>query len=189
MCKIKIEMKKHLSIIACFFLFGALLSCSEVESVEPQFDYIRFETGSSTFLFNVEYDDFWNTYFWNPDLNRDQVGIIMTDKNRSFRASMFISGSRLFEKEFPLVLNSDAIIEESGIAGVSVVNDLIPVDTVFGTTDSVNYLGNTMQSFSLTIDAFENEVISGSFSGELATRTGKVIPIRNGRFKVKIKIR
>lgn len=59
----------------------------------------------------------------------------------------------------------------------------------FGQNDSVNYLGvaGPYNKFSIVVEKNENFIMSGKFSGEMTTMTGKKIKVTNGEFRGKVK--
>ncbi len=56
----------------------------------------------------------------------------------------------------------------------------------FGPEDSYNYMGSISEGITVRITSKKNDIIEGTFEGEIKTPTGLVKTVTNGEFRVKI---
>lgn len=56
----------------------------------------------------------------------------------------------------------------------------------FGPEDSYNYMGSTYEGLTVRITSKKNDIIEGTFEGEIKTPTGLVKTVTDGEFRVKI---
>ncbi|MEZ4773582.1 MAG: hypothetical protein R3D00_10405 [Bacteroidia bacterium] len=164
------------------FALLSLVSCRQ--DVEPDYDYISFEMDGNSIELKAEYDSFWNTYI--KSTNQDQLGLVLQDENKEMLGQIYVLDSDFLNKTLPYTIDKQREVLLEGYAEMSLINLTNPVDTLFNNNDSINFVGYSYEDFTLTINAFEDSVLSGDFFGVLKTRTGKTKNIENGQFKVKI---
>jgi len=70
---------------------------------------------------------------------------------------------------------------------VQLNNYLCPNDTVFGPRDSCNYIGSSLdQSVEMIITDKTDDVLTGTFSGVIRTRTGLTKQVTDGKFRIRL---
>ena len=164
----------------------SLLSCEEDQINEEEVvnatseNLISFSSSEGDFLFANDINVF-NSYLLGP--NQDQLSLVfMSDEG--LICEIHILGAGLLERSLPVDL-SDGV---TGTAEVQLVDPSKDVESTFGPNDDVNFVGYTMQGLSFTVESFESDIIKGTFSGTISTRTGRQMTIQEGRFDVLVDI-
>jgi len=118
--------------------------------------------------------------------NQDQVMIIMIDESKNLLCNINITSTDLLQAEFPKKIGQNLIDGETG--DVQIINMNMPVDTLFGKGDDVNYSGWTFSNdeFEMVIESFENGLMTGTFKGLIETKTGKTEFVAEGEFIVNL---
>ncbi|MEM6965512.1 MAG: hypothetical protein AAF573_12145 [Bacteroidota bacterium] len=135
-------------------------------------DLIRYESTSAS-PYNNYY--FYDTIITSVDtIIQDQLNLIRyaDDGDKSF--DIFITGRRLDKNEVPITLNNVSLQWR---------NHAADIQNIFGPGDGANYSGGA----DLVIEDWdENDFLSGSFSGNISTVTGKSLSVKNGKFRIQI---
>lgn len=178
---------KTYSIAAIVFLLFAFSACDQNQSIEPSYDFIKFDSEGEPLILSKEYG--LPSIYYKRD-NQDQLGLILQDEQNRFLVEIHLMNSDILTKSYPYTFNNQNIDDGYSTMQLIDLRELayrnIRQDTVFGKTDSVNYKISSFDNFTLTVNSFDDKILRGEFRGELKTSTGKSKIVSNGQFKIKI---
>lgn len=172
------------------FIFGLVLlsftmGCQSEEAPLPKGDFISFRSEGKTYLFREVENTSWNKYFRGE--RQDQIGIALQNQDQSLLAGINIIDSFIWREGLPMEVSGPITIPMTPIGDFQLkdLKNQTPVD--FGPEDDVNFVGTTTSDqFNYILEKYENEILEGSFSGTLYTRTGRSMKIEAGKFRVSI---
>lgn len=195
-------MKQPYLLNLLFSLFLVLfISCSK-DSPEPGEPYIGngYIAGNfgSVYLKYTEKavtttggDTWGNSY--EPDINGGSLHLSRNGTPPDHRhISISILNIDLDNLPIPSVIHrQQAPRNKDGYLAYAIVGLFDPVSmpqnvTHFGPEDSYNYVGGTNEGLTVRITSKKNDIIEGTFEGEIKTQTGLVKTVTNGQFRVKI---
>ena len=174
------------------FIFGLVLlsftmGCQSEEDPLPKGDFISFRSEGKTYLFREVENTSWNKYFRGE--RQDQIGIALQNQDQSLLAGINIIDSFIWREGLPMEVSGPITIPMTPIGDFQLkdLKNQTPVD--FGPEDDVNFVGTTTSDqFNYILEKYENEILEGSFSGTLYTRTGRSMKIEAGKFRVSIPV-
>lgn len=170
-----------------FFLILFSFGCQSDEDTLPKGDFISFRSEGKTYLFRQIENPSWNKYFRGE--NQDQIGIALRNEDQSLYAGININTAFIWKKTLPLQI-SGPLTDPFMPIGDFQLRDLknqVPID--YGVDDDVNFVGNTETNQIIYIlEKYDQDVLEGSFSGTIYTRTGRSMKIESGKFRVRIPV-
>ena len=151
---------------------------SSVNFIRGEFDgkLIYFTTISNAYYYD---DSSWNGYFLNSN-GLDQINLIRQTRMNSIELAIIISQSKMFTRQFPYSLK-DAEIQ---LINLKKLFTLVPGSS----DDDSMFLGTTFDSLTIQVTSFVDNTIEGIFEGSLKSYSGSTIIVKNGRFRIKIKV-
>jgi hypothetical protein len=154
---------------------------SSVDFIRGEFDgkLIYFTTISNAYYYD---NSAWSCYFLNSN-GLDQINLIRQTSTDSVQLSIFISQSKIFTRQFPYNL------KDGGLAEIQLINLKKLYKVVKGSSDDDStFLGTTFDSLTLQVTNFVDNTIEGKFEGSLKSYSGSNIIVKNGRFRIKVKV-
>lgn len=151
---------------------------SSVYFIRGEFDgkLIYFTTISNAYYYD---DSSWNGYFLNSN-GLDQINLIRQTRADSVQLAIFISQSKIFTRQFPYSLKD---------AEIQLINLKKLFTVVQGSSDDDSmFLGTTFNSLTIQVTSFVDNTLEGTFEGSLKSYSGSTIIVKNGRFRIKIKV-
>lgn len=151
---------------------------SSVYFIRGEFDgkLIYFTTISNAYYYD---DSAWNGYFLNSN-GLDQINLIRQTRADSVQLAIFISQSKIFTRQFPYSLKD---------AEIQLINLKKLFTVVQGSSDDDSmFLGTTFNSLTIQVTSFVDNTLEGTFEGSLKSYSGSTIIVKNGRFRIKIKV-
>lgn len=150
--------------------------------IRGEFDgkLIYFTTISSEYSYD---DSSWNGIFINNSNGLDQINLIRQTSEDSVQLAIYINQSKIYTRQFPYRLN------DGGYAGIQLIN-LKKVFTVIQGSpgDDSTFLGSTLDSLTLQVTSFVDNTLEGTFEGSLKSYSGSTIIVKNGGFRIKVKV-
>ena len=152
---------------------------SSVYFIRGEFDgkLIYFTTISDNYYND---DSSWNGIFINSAIGLDQINLIRMNYENSVQLSIYINQSKIFTRQLPYNIK----------AGEDAVIELKNLDTVKpGSSDNdPTFSGATYSSFTIQITSLVDNILEGKFEGPLKSKSGSTIMVKNGRFRIKVKV-
>lgn len=153
---------------------------SSANFIRGEFDgkLIYFTTISSAYYYD---DSGWNGIFINNSNGLDQINLIRQTREDSVQLAIFINQSKIFTRQFPY--------SHGGQAEIQLIN-LKKVFTVIqgSSNDDSIFISTTFDSFSIQITSFVDNTLEGTFEGSLKSYSGSTIIVKNGSFRMKVKV-
>lgn len=154
---------------------------SSTNFIRGEFDgkLIYFTTISNAYSYD---DSSWNGYFLNSN-GLDQINLIRQTREDSAQLEIYINQSKLFTRQFPYSL------KDGGHASIQLMN-LKKVFTVVpgSSVDDSTFIGTTFNSLSIQVTSFVDNTLEGTFEGSLISYSGSTIIVKNGSFRIKVKV-
>ncbi|AHM62793.1 hypothetical protein D770_22740 [Flammeovirgaceae bacterium 311] len=190
-------------LLLLFAVFFSACSKDAPEAEEPYegYGYIRgyFGTEYLNFEYPINiYAEFTGEIIPGIHENRDdwkggQLHLLRGGKRSGTDRRLWdiqISGVKLDEMPVPYTVNSSSYFSSDHIVrGYLQIRDMAtPIDVIIsGPDDSYNYEGATRDD-DVTIEVIskKDDIITGTFEGQLKTTSGLVMPVKGGEFRVKI---
>lgn len=155
---------------------------SSVNFISGEFDgkLIYFTTISSAYYYN---DTSWNGYFLKSN-GLDQINLIRQTRADSVQLAIFISQSKMFTRQqFPYN------IKDGVNAGIQLINLKRVFKVVPGSSeDDSMFTGSTFYSLKVQVTSFVDNTLEGTFEGPLKSYSGSTITVKNGSFRIKVKV-
>jgi len=167
-----------------FLLMPALLAFSCDENEDPQTaSFVDIQTTTTGYTFKkASKKRLKSQYFLGA--NSDQITLVMYGKH-GLRCDIGISQTNISHQPLPYTISNTATGATSCThASLSIINEQQNDGEVFDANDNVNYLGNTYDGMTFTIESFQNNVITGTVSGPIRTRAGRAQMITTCSFSV-----
>jgi hypothetical protein len=189
----------HLHLLLSLFLV-LFISCSK-DSPEPEEPYIG--NGYVKGNFGSEYlnytekavttaGELWGNSY-DPNINGGNLYLSREGTSPDHRhISIDIANIDLDNLPIPTVINmQQASRNKDGYPASAAIGlydpSSVPQDIAhFGPEDSYNYMGSTYEGVTVRITSKKNDIIVGTFEGDIKTPTGLVKTVTNGEFRVKI---
>ncbi len=156
-------------------------SCKKDEEITTE-NFISISSVDGDLLFTEDLGIF-NNYSLG-DNNLDQISLVLGNSS-GLNCQIYISGSKLLDQDLPLDVPNSI---NSAHGEVQIRDFTKDVELTYGPNDSINYVGHTSDGVRFEILSYEDDYISGTFSGTVATRTGKEITINEGEFGLFIEL-
>lgn len=154
---------------------------SSANFIRGEFDgkLIYFTTISSAYAYD---DSGWNGIFINNSNRLDQINLIRQTSRDSVQLAIFINHSKIFTRQFPYSPKEDAH------ASIQLIN-LKKVFTIDQGSphDDATFVGS-FDSITLQVTSFVDNILEGTFEGTLKSSTGSTITVKNGGFRIKVKV-
>ncbi|QMU28793.1 hypothetical protein [Adhaeribacter radiodurans] len=180
----------------CLIFFTFFSSCSKPadEIVEPQ-GYIQGYFNSEFVVFDhLGYagKETGNTYFFDELGSMDAQGLNQVNLIRrgiipslgSRECHIYINGTPLDQMVTPMRYDKKAYPQQSSLVLLDRTHQL---DTLFSATDRYNYLGVTCADpLQVIVTNRTNDVLKGTFEGQIRTPTGLIMEIKQGEFCLRI---
>lgn len=154
---------------------------SSVNFIRGEFDgkLIYFTTISNAYYYD---DSSWNGYFLNSN-GLDQINLIRQTSADSVQLAIFIRQSKIFTRQFPYSFKN------GGHAEIQLINLKKLFTVVPGSSDdNSTFLCTTFDSLTIQVTSFVDNTIEGTFEGSLKSYSGSTITVKNGRFRIKVKV-
>lgn len=150
-------------------------------------EYMRALIDGVPFCFTQFYDSgadtFMNVYMQDGQL--DQINMIRNNTAADWSLQIFINGANLLNKKLPYSL--PAATANTGERAELQIRDLKRnLSCVFCADDSTNYVNTTYSGVRITISDTAQQTFSGTFEGEVQTKTGRKLNISKGEFRLKM---
>ena len=142
---------------------------------------------SSTFASTYPYHDtVFNALYDNNSIDLDNIHLLRENQDMSVMLAIYFDKAKIFTRQFPYVLpRSNLDICEA--AQIELIN-MKKLGTIGqgSTNDDFSFWGHTNTSIKVQVTSFVDNVIQGTFEGSLKTKTGSIIQVKNGSFRIKI---
>jgi hypothetical protein len=155
---------------------------SSASFIRGEFDgkLIYFTTISSAYYND---DSSWNGIFINNSNGLDQINLIRQTSEDSVQLAIFINQSKIFTRQFPYSPKDD------GYAEIQLINLKKVFRVVPGSSgDDSTFLGTTFDSLTFQVTSFSDKILEGTFEGSLKSYSGSTIIVKNGGFRIKVKV-
>jgi len=130
-------------------------------------------------------DNGWNTLFVDKSIGLDQINLIRQDQAHSIQIAFYFQQANIFNRQFP------HIIPPGGheFAEIELMNMKRSGTVVPGSPqDDFIFTGHTFDTIQIVFTGFSNNIIEGTFGGTIKSKTGSTIEVKNGHFRIKIKV-
>jgi hypothetical protein len=137
-----------------------------------------------TALWNGD-DNGWNTLFVDQSIGLDQINLIRQDQTHSVQIAFYFQQTNIFNRPLP------HIIPPGGyeFAEIELMNLKRLGTAVQGSAqDDYSFTGTTFKMIKVVISSFTDNTIEGTFDGSLKSNAGSTIEVKNGHFRIKIKV-
>lgn len=154
---------------------------SSANFIRGEFDgkLICFTTISNAYSYD---DSSWNAYFLNSN-GLDQINLIRQTREDLVELAIYINQSKILTRQFPYNL------KDGGHAEIQLINLKKVFTVVPGSSgDDATFIGTTNNSISLRITSFVANTLEGTFEGSLKSYSGSTIKVKNGSFRIKVKV-
>lgn len=155
---------------------------SSANFIRGEFDgkLIYFTTISNLYYYD---DSSWNGYFLNSN-GLDQINLIRQTSDNSAQLEIYIDQSKIFNQQFPYN------IKGGGDAEIDLINMKKVYIIVPGSPEDDSTFGGTTLNNSITVQVtnFVDNTIEGIFEGSLTSYSGSTVLVKNGQFRIKIKV-
>lgn len=154
---------------------------SSANFIRGEFDgkLIYFTIVSDAYIYD---DSSWNGYFLNSN-GLDQINLIRQTRKDSVQLEIYINQSKIFTRQFPYS------IKDGGYAVIQLINLKKVFAVVSGSSnDDSTFIGNTFDSFPIQVTSFVDNTLEGTFEGSLISYSGSTIKVKNGSFRIKVKV-
>ena len=173
-------MKNLLLLLVAILLF---VSCSKnnVKQELPD-QYIKAQFGEENIIY--ERGTVACEYLFRDDSSTsfviDQLGLVTNSIGNQRGIQIYVMGSQFRDLNFPVNIG----VLENALVDLQLIEYNSPADTVFGINDDWNYSG-VLNNF--LIEKYDTQgYIEGSFSGIISTRTGRLLNVNEGAFRIMI---
>ncbi len=150
--------------------------------IRGEFDgkLIYFTTISNAYYYD---DTSWNGIFINNSNGLDQINLIRQTHADSVQLSIFINQSKISTRQFPYSF------KDGGYAEIQLINLKKLFAIVPGSSgDDATFIGTTFKSLTIQVTTFVDNILEGTFEGSLESHSGSTIIVKNGRFRIKLKV-
>ena len=210
-------MKNLLNVLSIFTIIIIAYSCEE-DSIIPQRsipktiaiskdliqqsrsdrspkDYIRGEFDGKVLYLSTISDAYYydeticGGLFVNNANTLDQINLIRQNKEGSIQIAIYFSQSKIFTRQFPY-----SVPDENHEQGESIEINLmnlkkLGVSEQGLSDDDFSFIGTTInKSLKIQVTKFVDNTLEGTFEGYLTSNTGSTIIVKNGGFRIKIKV-
>jgi len=130
-------------------------------------------------------DTAWNTLFVDQSTGLDQINLIRQDQTYSIQIAFYFQQTNIFNRKFP------HIIPPGGyeFAEIELMNMKRSGSVVPGSPqDDFIFTGHTFDAIQIVVTSIKDNIMEGTFEGYLKSKTGLTIAVKNGHFRIKIKV-
>lgn len=140
---------------------------------------IYFTTISNAYSYD---DSSWNAYYLNSN-GLDQINLIRQTREDLVQLEIYINQSKILTRQFPYSF------KDGGYASIQLINLKKVFIVVPGSSgDDSTFTGTTYNSISLRVTSFVDNTLEGTFEGSLKSYSGSTIKVKNGSFRIKVKV-
>lgn len=178
-------MKLYFPFFLGFILIMVSFGCQSDKDIFPMEDFISFKSDGKTFLFSQIHNNEWNKYFRGERM--DQIGITFKNEEQTLLAGINILDAFIWKNNLPLKITGPLNDPMQPMGDFQLIDLTTQVPITFGQEDGVNFVGSTTKSqITYVLEKYQQDILEGSFSGIIFTKTGKYMNIESGKFRVKI---
>jgi hypothetical protein len=130
-------------------------------------------------------DNGWNTLFVDQSIGLDQINLIRQDQTHSVQIAFYFQQTNIFNRQLP------HIIPPGGyeFAEIELMNRKRSGSVVPGSPqDDFIFTGHTFDMLQIVVTGFKDHIMEGTFDGYLKSKSGSSIEVKNGHFRIKIKV-
>lgn len=131
-------------------------------------------------------DDFaWNTLFVDKSIGLDQINLIRQDQTHSIQIAFYFLQTNIFNRPFPYTIPPGGY----GFTEIELMNMKRLGTVVPGSPqDDFTFTGHTFDALHIVVTGFRDQIMEGTFDGSLKSKSGSTIDVKNGHFRIKIKV-
>ena len=152
--------------------------------IRGEFDgkLIYFTTTSDS---NPADDTGWNTQFVNDSIGLDQINLGRQDRTYSIKINIFFEQSNIFNRQFPYFVPAG----DGEFATIELINQMKLGTAEQGSPqDDFTFWNTTYRALKIEVSSLIDSTMEGTFEGYLTSNTGSTIIVKNGYFRIKIKV-
>ena len=133
-------------------------------------------------------DTSWNGYFINYSNGFDQINLIRQNTGNSVEVGISFLQSKIFRRQLPYTIPDGNPLEN-----VTAEIALIDLKNLWRAPEGIpendfSFYGDTYQSIKIVVTSVANHIMEGTFEGTLTSKSGSVITVKNGGFRILIKV-
>ena len=133
-------------------------------------------------------DSSWNGYFVNNSNGFDQINLIRQNIGNSVEIDIYFSQAYIFRRKLPYTI-PDRNPQENVTAEIALIDLKNLWRAPEGTPENdFSFYGETYQSIKIVVTSVANHIMEGTFEGTLTSKSGSVITVKNGGFRIQIKV-
>jgi hypothetical protein len=132
------------------------------------------------------HDTVFNASYVHTLIDLDNIHLLRENQEMSVMLAVYFDKAKIFTRQFPYILPR-ANLDICEGAEIELINMKKLGTTAQGAqNDDFSFSGHTNTSIKVQVNSFVDNVMQGTFEGSLKTKTGSIIQLKNGSFRIKI---
>lgn len=165
------------------FLKGVKIYRSDRTS--PYFIRGEFDGKMIYFTYHTDNDRGWNTQFVNPVLGVYNISMVREDQANSVSIAFYFHQANIFNRQLPYTVASGggefAELHLTNLRKAGSVEQGSP-------QDDINFVQTTSNALKIEALSVKDSIMEGRFEGYLSSKSGSIILVKNGSFRIKINV-
>jgi hypothetical protein len=130
-------------------------------------------------------DTAWNTLFVDQSTGLDQINLIRQDQTNSIQIAFYFQQTNIFNRPLPHIIPPGGYeFAEIELMNMKRTGSLVPGSP----QDDFIFTGYTFDTLQIVVTGFRDNIMEGMFDGYLKSKSGSTIEVKNGHFRIKIKV-
>ena len=130
-------------------------------------------------------DTGWNTQFLNVSIGMDQINLVRQNRTNSIEIAIIFEQSNIFKQQFPYFVPAG----NGEFAGIQLIDMKNLESAPQGSSQDDFTFGNTTgKALNIQVSSLADSTMEGTFEGYLSSKSGSSILVKNGYFRIKIKV-
>lgn len=204
-------MRSALKVLLIFVLYLIVSSCQKepsnpviIDQTKDFLNEVRVDRvdRSSTYFIRGEFDDKLiyfpstsasqstddtglNTQFVNNSIGMDQINLIRQNRTNSIQIAIYFQHSNIFNRQFPYFVPAG----DGEFAEIELINLKKLWSAPQGSSQNdYTFWNTTYRALKIEVSSLVDSTMEGTFEGYLTLNTGSTIIVKNGYFRIKIKV-
>jgi hypothetical protein len=132
------------------------------------------------------HDTVFNALYFNSAIDLDNIHLIRENRDMTVMLSIYFDKAKIFTRQFPYVVPRTNMDKCESVEIELMNRKKLGTTGQNAPNDDFGFRGYTNTSVKVQVDSFVDNIMQGTFEGELRTNTGSVIQVKNGSFRIKI---
>lgn len=156
--------------------------------ISGEFDGYKVYCSSTLEEYYPSNDTVMNALYVNDAIGLDNIHLIRENRKMTAMIAIYFDQTKIYTRQFPYLL-PHANLDQCEAAQMEFINmKKLGTTGQCSPTDDFTFLGHSNSNIKVQITSFLDNIMEGTFEGALTTKTGSTIIVKNGQFRIKIKI-